>query len=153
MSALHRWLPFCVFFLMTLGFAMIIAVPVAMAAPADGVIDFSPAFDAIIALLAAALTALAAWITRIAADWFKIKSDSEVRRYVLDAVERGIALAVDKVKSRTGNLQVPVGSQTLEIAVEYILEAVPDGLKRLGIDEAHVRRMVDARLAERGPAS
>jgi hypothetical protein len=153
MTPAHRWLPFCVFFVLTFGLAMLIAVPVAMAAPADGVVDFSPAFDAFVALLAAGLMALAAWITRIAGDWFKLKSDSEVRRYVLDAVERGIVFAVGRVKTRTTSLHVPVASQTLEIAVEYIVAAVPDGLKRLGIDEAHVRRMVDSRLAERGPAT
>jgi hypothetical protein len=158
MSPAHRWLPFVVFYLMALTFAALIIVPVALAQPAaapvaDGVVDFSPLIDAVIAAIGAALIAVATWIGRSVTIWFGLKSDSEIRRYVQDAMARGVEFAVKRAANYSKDHgKISVKSDMLETALEYVVAAVPDGLKRLGLDDAAVRQAIEARLPEIGPA-
>lgn len=153
MTPAHRWLPFCVFFLMAFGVALSCFVPIAFAQPAaapvaDGVVDLTPLVDAVFAAFAAALTAVVAWVGRAATIWFGLKSDSEVRAYVQAALERGVAYGLERArawaKSQSG---INVKNATVELALEYVVQAVPDGLKRLGLTDEKLKRLIEARLA------
>lgn len=153
MSQAHRWLPFCVFFLLAFSFAMACFLPIAMAQPvaapvADGVVNLAPLVDAVFSALGVALTAVVAWVGRGAFVWFKIDTDSKVRAYVQDTIGRGLAYGLDQAKAWAAtNSSVKIRSATVELAAEYVLAAVPDGLKRLGVTEEKLKRLIEARLA------
>jgi hypothetical protein len=154
MTPAHRWLPFCVFFVLTFGFAMLIAVPVAMAAPADGVVDVSPVLDVVIAAVGAALVALVTWVGRAATLWLGLKSDSEIRRYVQDAMERGVQLAIKRARDYSKDHgKISVKDDMIETAFEHVISAVPGGVKLLGLTDESIRRSIEARLPEIGPAT
>jgi len=144
MFPVHAWLPRLVFFV----FAAAIFLPVsAFAQTTDGVVDLSPLIDVLVWAVGGALSALAAWALLALSKLLGLKSDSERRRYVQDAVNRGIDYAVTRAAEYARQKsKIPVRSEAIEIAVEYVLKAVPDGIKKLGLDRERVRAMVDARL-------
>lgn len=153
MTPAHRWLPFCVFFLLSFGVAMACFVPIAFAQPAvappaaDGVVDLTPLVDAIFAALGGVLIAVIGWIGRAVVVWFRVDTDSKYRAYVEAALQRGAEYALAKGREFVERHKtVPVKNDFLEIGLEYVVRAVPDGLKRLGLDDAAVRRAVETRL-------
>lgn len=153
MSPAHRWLPFCVFFLLAFAFAMACFLPIAMAQPvaapvADGVVNLAPLVDAVFSALVVALTAVVAWVGRVAFVWLKVDADSKVRAYVQETIGRGVAYGLEQARAWAAtNSSVKIRSATVELAAEYILAAVPDGLKRLGVTEEKLKRLIEARLA------
>jgi hypothetical protein len=148
MLTAHRVFRFFVFMTLALAVVLFVAPLVALAQPvADGVVDVSPVSDTIIAAIGVVLTGLSAWITRLLAVWLRLKSDSEVRRYVQQAIDNGIEYALIKAKEFAAkHSQIEVKSHILETGLEYVVKAVPDGLKRLGITDADLRRLIEARL-------
>lgn len=144
MSPANRWLPKLVFALLCL--AMFLPVS-ALAQTTDGVVDLSPVIDVLVWTVGGALSALAGWALLAVSKLLGLKSDSEVRRYVQDAVNRGIDYAVTRAAEYARQKsKITLRSEAIEIAVEYVLRAVPDGVKQLGLDRDRVRAMVDARL-------
>ena len=148
MTALHRWLPFCVFFLIALGVGMACFVPIAFAGPViDGAVDISPVTEPFLFGLVTAIGAMLLWLFRWVVAWLKLSVDSAFRAYVQDALEKGIAYARNAaVEWAREHGEVPVRNRIVETAVEYVLLAVPGGLKWLGIDQEGVRRRIEARF-------
>lgn len=148
MTALHRWLPICVFAFMVTGIVIAFFAPAAFAAPViDGVVDVSPVLESIVITIITALGAMLLWVFRWVVAWLKLSVDSVFRSYVQDALEKGIAYAKNvAVEWAREHNEVPVRNRLIETAVEYVLLAVPGGLKWLGIDEDGVRRRIEARF-------
>lgn len=144
MFTAHAWLPRLVFFVVC---AAIVLPVAAFAQTADGVVDLSPIIDVLVWAVGGALSALAGWALVALSRLLGLKSDSEVRRYVEAAVNRGIDYATTRAAEYARlKSKIAVRSEVIELAVEYALKAVPDGLKQLGLDRERVKAMVDARL-------
>jgi hypothetical protein len=144
MSPAHAWLPRLVFAVLCIAIFLPVA---AFAQTTDGVVDLSPVIDILVWTIGGALSALAGWALLALSKLLGLKSDSEYRQYVQDAVNRGIDYAVNRAAEYARQKsKIPVRSEAIEIAVEYVLRAVPDGVKQLGLDRERVRAMVDARL-------
>lgn len=158
MSAFHRWMRFYVIFWLCFGAVAWLGIWAAQAlaesggaisstASPDGWVDFAPVLDWVIGLAGAALLAVFGRIGRAIWVYFDVKADSEYRVYVEKALARAVEYAMTKAAdfARTHS-KVPMRSEMLEIALEYAVAAVPDGLRRLKLDSEKVRKLIDARL-------
>lgn len=81
----------------------------------------------------------------------KLLGEDLTRNYLNNAFENAIQYGVSQVDAKVakidGNIDLGVKNQILEIAVTYVLDAVPDGLERFGINSPEaVRKLVTARL-------
>lgn len=114
----------------------------------DGIfaINLTPLIDTAGGLLAAVLTALAIWGVQRLMSWLKISEDEKVRAYLETAIVNGIAWARTKLNDRGGEISVNTRNKVVYDAATYLVERVPDALKRFGIDEAAARNLVLARL-------
>lgn len=114
------------------------------AAAASTVINFAPLVnDVLIPAVATVLTVVAGWLATKVAGWLNLKSDQEVRTYLEWALQQAIAYGKAKVPN---SLAIDAKSEIVAGAANYAINAVPDALKRFGIDEAGLKRMIEARL-------
>ena len=123
-------------------------------------IDFGSIIELLYGLLSAAFFAARSVAVPFAVTWLpektkldKLVGDDLTRNYLYEALERGILYAKteldEKVESIDGNIDLGIDSPLVGIAVSYVLNAVPEGLERFGInDEDAVRRLVTARLED-----
>lgn len=108
-------------------------------------VDFSVIFNQIVfPLLGVVLTWAATYaLTKVAqAAHFNV-SDGQ-RAVVETAVQNGIAFAE---KELAGHEQITVDDKVGAV-LQYVLPKVPDALKWLGIDEAHLADVIRARLPQ-----
>jgi len=88
-----------------------------------------------------------------------VSIDNDVRAYVETALRGGLTYALQAIMKRdnlsptdaarrmSGNSETK--TEALRIASNYVLEAVPDGLKRLGVDTTdQLHSLLSARLGE-----
>lgn len=108
--------------------------------------------DAVLQILAAGVLALGGYAIQRFASWLKLREDSEVRAYLNVALERAVDLALAEVRSSMAPRVLPMGpvsDATVEKAVEYARDRVPDALARFRISEVDLADMLRARLATR----
>lgn len=138
------------------------AVP---ASPWSGVVE--TAIAGFVATLSAVILAVFELLRRQLKARLGVELDDQARAYVQDAADR----FADLVRARLGSRLHPAGSVSaleaavreptapvtatvydamLDDAVDAMIEQVPDGLSRLGVDANGVRRMLQVRLAARG---
>lgn len=108
-------------------------------------IDLRPLLDAVWPLIVTIVTAIVGILTRKALSWLHLSEDRMVREYLEVALVNGLELA----RQRLGS--VPLGTTTkhqlVAEASNYVVGQVPDALKRFGIDETGLRRLIEARIA------
>jgi hypothetical protein len=148
MSASHRWMPFCVFVLIASSTLWLFAPIAFAAAPViDGVVDVSPILETVLVAVVSGVGAALAWLIRWVWIWLRLSVDNSFRKYVQDALDKAILYARNaSAEWAREHGEVVVRNRLIETAAEYVLLAVPGGLKWLGITEDGVRRMVEARL-------
>ncbi len=111
-------------------------------------IDLNPIFQVLIELLAAGLMASGTWAIARLSTKLKLSSDSEVRKYLQDAMERGVSFAVGVAKEKTKDMnEVEVRNEIVRDASNYVIAKTPDALKSLGVTNEAVQDLVRARLA------
>jgi hypothetical protein len=113
----------------------------------DGAVDLSPLTDYVFNLIAAGLLAAALWIVRLFGRWLNLSEQDSARIYVQDAAKRAVDFAVNfgREYARTHS-KFPVRSKLVETALEYLVNAVPGGLRKLNITDEQARNMILARL-------
>ncbi len=108
-------------------------------------IDLRPLLDAVWPLIVVVVTAIVGVLSRKALSWLNLSEDRMVREYLEVALVNGLELA----RQRLGS--VPLGTTTkhqlVAEASNYVVGQVPDALKRFGLDEAALRRLIEARIA------
>lgn len=74
--------------------------------------------------------------------------DENARKAILDAAENGVNHAINRIDTaaKDGSMSVPVASGVTAMAARYALEMVPGAIKRLGMDEKSVTKLVIAKL-------
>lgn len=147
MKYLHRF-----FFVATAFLVVALYLPEAFAqsATTEHRIDFRPLMDQVVwPAIVAVATAIAGVLVRKLLGWLKLSEDRMVREYLEVALVNGLELA----RQRLGS--VPLGmttkSQLVAEAANYVIGRVPDALKRFDIDEAALKRLVEARVASIEP--
>ena len=111
-------------------------------------VDPSPILEVLIELLAAGLMAFGTWAIARLSTKLKLSSDSEVRKYLQDALERGVSFAVGVASEKAKDVsEIQVRNEMVRDAANYVIAKTPDALKRLGVTDEAVRDLVRARLA------
>lgn len=95
-------------------------------------------------LIVSIIGLLGAVLTAFISKFLNEKVSTEVRGYLVSAVEMGIAFAVRKVEDKAPTIEVK--NEMAALAIGYVLRNVPDTLKKLKISEETVKNMVEARL-------
>jgi len=119
------------------------------------VIDFSPIISQVILAIGAVFAALATWATRWVIN--KIKSSTSldltqqehiIRGYVTSAIDNAVLAAIEKTTSLDWT-KLSTRNELVATAVNHIINAVPDGLKALGIgDRDTLENIVLSRLSK-----
>jgi hypothetical protein len=117
-------------------------------------VNLQPIASELMNSLAIVLAAFIAFISGQISLWLskKLKLDSQkvddtIRGYLNEAARRGIQLAL--VKLQTSDLgQVNVKNQVLAIAGQYVVDRVPDALKRFGFNSQILEQYLEARLGD-----
>lgn len=132
----------------TLALLMLAAEAYAQTAPPvlEYQIDFRPLINEVVwPLIVAIVTAIVGILARKVLSWLNLSEDRMVREYLDVALANGLELA----RQRLGN--VPLGATTqhqlVAEASNYVIGRVPDALKRFGIDQDGLRRLIEARVA------
>jgi hypothetical protein len=93
------------------------------------------------------LSALASFVTAKACALLKTKRDGELGVILDKALGMGIAYATAQLKPSDANAPtLTVKSELVASAANYALQHVPEAVASLGLDGAHLARMVEARL-------
>ena len=70
-----------------------------------------------------------------------------MRVYLNDAIDRGIGYATEQARRKSADFDhVEVRSAAAAEAANYVIQRVPDAVKRFGLGPVDIRRMVEARL-------
>lgn len=74
-----------------------------------------------------------------------LKIDEQVRAYLLEATKRAISWAMLQLEARD-LLDIDVKNKVVALAVQYLVDRVPDALKQLGLTEDKLKGFVEARI-------
>lgn len=111
--------------------------------------------DLVLPIVAAILTGLAAWLSRLVADWLRARTlavDEELEASWRDALDTGIRLGLDYARgtltgwTQSGGLTLDVRHELIATAVRYVREGYPGILAYFEIDDGRLTRLVMARL-------
>ena len=110
-------------------------------------ISLVPILDVVIQLFGAALMAVGTWAVTMLSQKLKLSSDSEVRTYLQEALQRAVNFGVEKARSQAKDIgTVDVRNEVVADAANYVIGKTPDALKKLGISDDSVQDLVRARL-------
>lgn len=111
-------------------------------------VDLSPLTAVLLQVLVPLLTAAVSGAAIALLRKWKLDGDDTIRQYVLTAVENGVHYGVGRAAANVSKLNsVDVKSQAVAAAVNYVIQQVPDAVKKLKLDPSAVQRMVEARLS------
>lgn len=118
--------------------------------PTQATIDFAPFANILLQAAGVVLMALASVAAAYIAQHFKHLNQDVVKAGFLDAADRAVSYATAKVgdAEAAGQLKVSVKSDTVAAAANYLLQGVPGAIKTLGIDQAGLERVVEAKMAQ-----
>lgn len=74
-----------------------------------------------------------------------LKIDEQVRAYLLEATKRAISWAMLQLETKD-LLDIDVKNKVVALAVQYLVDRVPDALKQLGLTEDKLKGFVEARI-------
>jgi hypothetical protein len=93
------------------------------------------------------LTAIASFVAAKACDLLKARRDGELGVILDKALGMGIAYATAGLKAvEADHATLTVKSEIVAAAANYAVQHVPEAIAALGLDGAHLARMVEARL-------
>lgn len=109
-------------------------------------IDFRPLVNEVVwPLIVAVVTAIVGILARKTLSWLNLSEDKMVREYLDVALVNGLELARQRLGSVA--LGATTESRLVAEASNYVIGRVPDALKRFGIDQDGLRRLIEARIA------
>lgn len=112
-------------------------------------VDLTPVVQAIMSLMGVAVaTAVSILVPALLKRW-KIANDSDLGQRVQTAADAAAGVAYNYAMSRIqegGLARVSVQDAAIGKGLEHVVASVPGALAELGIDDAHVKAMVSARL-------
>lgn len=115
---------------------------------ASAVVDITPLLNTLIDLLAVVALTVGTWAAHKYGTKVGIEKDSEIRKYLDEAILNGINFAATKLKAAGDNIdEIELKNQRLAEAANYVVKGVPDALKHFKIDEARLKTLIEARLS------
>ncbi|EFO32631.1 inadl protein [Roseibium sp. TrichSKD4] len=141
-------------------FAALIALVLCPASAFAGTsLDLSPFAVPVFETVMTVLAGVVVWFGRKAVNTFEAKTgiqlNEQMRAGLDDALYNGIAYARERIGERLGNqmgdrlsgsLEVDVKNETLAMAADYVLKAMPETLDYFGINRQGVIDRLEARL-------
>lgn len=119
----------------------------------------APVLDQLIQLAGLAVLSLGGWAIRLGAERLRLSNDAAVREYL----QRGLELAVDYGRSEARRRLLSANAQggavqsaaalSIDLAHGYVQQHYPDAIKRFGLDDEALDRMIRARLPAPSTAS
>lgn len=111
--------------------------------------DLRPLWGYGVDLVITLASVMGAWVIRRLTVWLNLHEDSRVRQYLDDALARALQYAVEVLLRRGEDLAVvTVRDELVAVAASYAASAVPDALRRFGVDGPALERLLRARLPE-----
>jgi hypothetical protein len=113
-------------------------------------------FEAFLSAAAMALLTLGTVAVSRLADWLKLSADDKARGYLQDAMQRAIALGLERAKADAGLHHGPIPGTGegmgygLSLAGAYLRDRVPDALGRFKIGDEQLQQMLRARAVADG---
>lgn len=111
-------------------------------------LDFSLIIEPLLTLFGALLTGALLALAKKVFSWIGVKEQSEIRQYVLDAFEGYAHALVAKLVDETKGVEKVkiTNAHVIEVA-NYALAQVPEGLRKLKVDEEGAKRLAEKSLA------
>ncbi|WP_366653708.1 hypothetical protein [Fodinicurvata sp. EGI_FJ10296] len=111
-------------------------------------LDLSPVLETVINVGAAMLLGAGSWAAKRLADRLGIEAESDLSRRLQDAVGWAVSYARSRAVDQGADLaRVEVRNAVVADAIGYIGGHVPQTVRRLGLTDAAVAEMVEARLS------
>lgn len=135
--------------LLLCGLAILAGCMPALAEAANNTADLRPLWGYGADLAVTLASVLGAWVIRRLTVWLNLHEDGRVRQYLDDALARALQYAMEVLLRRGEDLAVvTVRDELVAVAASYAAKAVPDALRRFGVDGPGLERMLRARLPE-----
>jgi len=101
-------------------------------------------------LLLPVVVAIAGVAASFLARRLHLSNEAELRSALQTAATNGAAYAISQVGAlgAANRLSVDVKGKAVGLAAQYVLAHVPDAARSLGVDQAAIERLVEARLAQ-----
>lgn len=113
----------------------------------ETIVDLSPFADVLVQLVGAALLAVGVWVAKKLADKLGLEADSEIRGYLMDAVENAVKFAEKELQEEADKLDaVAFKSKLLATGAQYVMTRVPDAVEHFNLTEEAVAQLVQAKL-------
>lgn len=110
-------------------------------------IDVTPVLNLGIDLLALVLMALGSWAIARLGRKFGLEADDQIRVYLGEALVSGIGWAKEQARKRSQDMaRIEVRNKLAAEAAGYVIERVPDAVKRFGLDRQRIEKLIEARL-------
>ncbi|WP_366654409.1 hypothetical protein [Fodinicurvata sp. EGI_FJ10296] len=111
-------------------------------------VDLAPVIDLAITLGVAGVSTAAGWLIKRAGELVGVRVEDTLARRVQEAASWGARRAIANARGKGEDIErIDVRSRATAEAVNYVLDHVPDSARRLGLSEAGVRELVEARLS------
>ena len=104
--------------------------------------------DVIIPFVSAALLGVASLATAWVARKLKLSGDSEMRAYLMNYIEQGVAYGESKAREMTsgGKLTVSSKNTAIDLGINFVLGQAPKAISRLGFAPEDLRRLIEAKM-------
>jgi len=119
-------------------------------------VDVIPFLDYILSLLAVVVTAVVGVVGRKLSQRFNLEIEFRHREVLQEALTQSVLFAINRARAvYKDNPPIKIRNQVVATAYQYVLTAVPDALKKFGIDpsteagQKRVLEMVETRLDTR----
>ena len=110
-------------------------------------VQIVPFLDYAISLLAVVITAVVTVVGKKLNDRFKLEIEFRHREVLQETLTHGVLLAINRVRALyKDSPPIHLRNQVVATALQYVIQAVPDALKKFGIDpstEAGQKRIIE----------
>ena len=114
------------------------------------ILDLTPVIEVLITLAGAVLLGIGGFVIHVLnryAQRLGLDRDGQMRDALEQALANAVVFAEDLARERTANLRaVDVRHAMVTSAAQYVVDAVPDTLRRLGVSPERVPDLVRARI-------
>ncbi|MBI1321324.1 MAG: hypothetical protein GC168_20555 [Candidatus Hydrogenedens sp.] len=133
-------------------FAQVSALPGLAWADASSSVDLAPALAGLHGYLVEIATALAIALLGVLVRWVQSHTNLQIAAADRDLVRAAVTNGIDLAAARLGifgrsSLTVDLNSRLAASATRYVLDQMPDALKRLGMPADELGRYVESQIA------
>ena|SRR5690606_16277795 len=111
-------------------------------------IDLAPLISALLQIVAVFVLALGSVAINRLARWLRLKGDDEFRTYLETALQNGVSFAVQRLREEGKRYRLGTKHEAIAHATQYVINQVPEAVRRLKLDHYAIARAIEARLPD-----